>query len=309
MVKGTRTYKELIALFLELVGYDLTPGARLPRYHEAILSLAAVPQTIIFVRTKTQCNESCALLMMLIGVNHNKVVDTFHSSTPADERDAIMARLRSGETRILCATDAFGIGCDVPKFRNSVFYGCAANINDLCQKGGRAVRDNAPANVFIFTDLRRSKEIVEGWEELEEVDQLLGSGKVEKSALRHSNHDAAIKAATSFLTDPGLLDLDLPRYGLHRHQYEEVSKLMLEAEEEILRMPRFKRRVVILCEGLIKDLRGPAVLQKMGLRQSVTGDFLRDVVGFGGCVIPDELLSLIAEKLNGWADCNTLKKQ
>lgn len=46
-----------------------------------------------------------------------------------------------GHIRILCATDAAGMGCNVPDVRYSVVFGCPKSLSVIAQRWGRAARD------------------------------------------------------------------------------------------------------------------------------------------------------------------------
>ncbi|KAJ3907934.1 P-loop containing nucleoside triphosphate hydrolase protein, partial [Lentinula edodes] len=47
----------------------------------------------------------------------------------------------SGKIRIICATDAAGMGCSVPDVQFSVVFGLPSSLSVLLQRWGRAGRD------------------------------------------------------------------------------------------------------------------------------------------------------------------------
>jgi superfamily II DNA helicase RecQ len=49
----------------------------------------------------------------------------------------------SGCIHILCATDAAGMGCNVPDVRYSVIFGCPKSLSVIAQRWGRAACDRA----------------------------------------------------------------------------------------------------------------------------------------------------------------------
>jgi ATP-dependent DNA helicase RecQ len=68
-------------------------------------------------------------------------VSYYHAGLPADARTKAQSEMQSGITRILCATNAFGMGIDYPDVRLVVHYNMPANIESYYQEIGRAGRD------------------------------------------------------------------------------------------------------------------------------------------------------------------------
>ena len=68
-------------------------------------------------------------------------VGFYHAGLTAGERTEAQQKLDRRETRILCATNAFGMGIDYPDVRVVIHFQMPANVESFYQEMGRAGRD------------------------------------------------------------------------------------------------------------------------------------------------------------------------
>jgi ATP-dependent DNA helicase RecQ len=77
----------------------------------------------------------------------------YHGKLPKAEREAAQEAFMRGETRIMVATNAFGMGIDKPDIRLVLHAQMPASIEAYVQECGRAGRDGEPADcVLLFRE-------------------------------------------------------------------------------------------------------------------------------------------------------------
>jgi ATP-dependent DNA helicase RecQ len=80
--------------------------------------------------------------------------EAYHAGLGRARRNAVQDRFASGETRVVVATSAFGMGIDQPDVRFVVHAASPAALDDYYQQVGRAGRDGEPAVVELHHHAR-----------------------------------------------------------------------------------------------------------------------------------------------------------
>ncbi|MCC6782510.1 MAG: RecQ family ATP-dependent DNA helicase, partial [Planctomycetes bacterium] len=76
----------------------------------------------------------------------------YHAGLDAAERKARQDRFVRGEVRVVCATNAFGMGIDKDDVRLVVHLSMPGSLENYLQEAGRAGRDGAPARCVLLHD-------------------------------------------------------------------------------------------------------------------------------------------------------------
>ena len=76
--------------------------------------------------------------------------DYFHAGLPPDRKRDVQEAFRTGQLRVIAATNAFGMGIDKPDIRLVVHGDIPGSLENYLQEAGRAGRDRAPANCVLL---------------------------------------------------------------------------------------------------------------------------------------------------------------
>ncbi len=116
-----------------------------PRIHRSIQKAAKKGDGLMYGGTRKNC-EQWANEMTRSGL----ISEAYHAGIESEERKAIQQRWITGETPLVVATNAFGMGIDKPNCRYVIHEEMPFSIEAYYQEAGRAGRDGSESYPVLF---------------------------------------------------------------------------------------------------------------------------------------------------------------
>lgn len=115
---------------------------------------------IIYCTRRDECTRIAGLVRVSLQPNSanttttkakvSAVAEAYHAGLPAGRRKVIQKAFMNGNTRVVVATVAFGMGINKSNIRSVIHYNMPSSFEGYVQEVGRAGRDNLPAHCHLF---------------------------------------------------------------------------------------------------------------------------------------------------------------
>lgn len=126
--------------------------------------LSRVPgSAIVYVRNRKRAQELAQWLKRsnpapsLKGRENISSVNFYHAGLTTQERNERQEAWTKGETRVIVATNAFGMGIDKPDVRLVIHYDLPSHLESYYQEAGRAGRDGKTAYAVLLYNEQEDK--------------------------------------------------------------------------------------------------------------------------------------------------------
>ncbi|KAJ7346309.1 P-loop containing nucleoside triphosphate hydrolase protein [Mycena albidolilacea] len=104
---------------------------------------ADIPISLAYFNTRIETEDTCDQLQSWaqdVGIPKS-AIGFYHAKIGTARKCELEQKLRDGEVRILCCTDAVGMGCDMHNIFRVILWKLPPSFCALAQRSGRAVRD------------------------------------------------------------------------------------------------------------------------------------------------------------------------
>ncbi|KAI0710336.1 P-loop containing nucleoside triphosphate hydrolase protein [Cerioporus squamosus] len=124
---------------LEFLVRDVQPNSILPR-------------VIVFFNTRDLAFQAYRYLQECAPDDVASPIDYLHAGRSRNARRRAMQRFRDGQINILCATEAAGMGMDIPDIDMSLQFMAASSLSVWIQRAGRAGRSGQHAFAILLVE-------------------------------------------------------------------------------------------------------------------------------------------------------------
>jgi ATP-dependent DNA helicase RecQ len=114
-----------------------------------LLKIHASEKILIYVYRKYR-RRSVEDLSLRANNKYELKSEFFHGEMSSNERREIITRFKNNEINIIFATNAFGMGIDIPDIRVVIHFMIPESVEQYYQEIGRAARDKGMANAYMF---------------------------------------------------------------------------------------------------------------------------------------------------------------
>lgn len=178
-----------------------------------LLQIHKNEKTLVYVYRKKGERGVKGLCQRAIDNGHKAMY--FHGDMKAKERKNIIYKFKNNEIDVVFATNAFGMGIDIPDIRNIIHFMIPESVEQYYQEVGRAARDGNSANAYLLytnknIDVKRKHFIDSSFpneENLLKSYEMITKNKEGLSTLPFFDESEEVQTSFSYFVNEKIIDI------------------------------------------------------------------------------------------------------
>ncbi|CAG1002702.1 hypothetical protein GPROT1_04043, partial [Gammaproteobacteria bacterium] len=235
----------------------------------------------------------------------------FHAGLEAPEKKRSQDAFLDGELRVICATNAFGMGIDTDDVRRVIHADTPGSLENYLQEAGRAGRDGQLAECVLLYDEEDCEQQFRlgALSELSRRDiaQILRDEDVETTmTLADRNADTKVRTAIAWLERAGFLQRD--ENVTQVFQARLLVRTLAEAQARMAPL-NLARPEQALWEAILRELMNAPPAESLTVdRLALLPEFAVHAAHGPGAASPEYLSARVLKTLGSMAQAGLLKR-